>query len=72
MEVTCAGQSSKFIVEDTGHFQNFKEREIGTLKFDKPGPQTLELRAKTKPGGAVMDCCQSILVPEQKSGTLTH
>ena len=63
IEISCAGQANKFIVDDTGHFQNFKEREVGTIKFDKPGARTLELRAKTKPGGAVMDCRQIILVP---------
>ena len=65
IEILSAGQSNKFIVEDTGHFQNFKEREVGTIKFDQAGPQTLELRARTKPGGAVMDCRQIILVPKK-------
>ena len=64
VEVSCAGQSSKFIVKDTGHFQNFEEREIGEITFKEAGEQTLELRAKTKPGGAVMDCRQIILVPK--------
>lgn len=63
IEVRCADQSNKFIVEETGHFQKFKERQVGTLKFDKAGPQTLELRALKKPGGAVMDCPKIMLVP---------
>jgi Cytochrome P460 len=65
IEILCGGQSNKFIVEDTGHFQNFKEREVGTVTFAKAGPQTLELHARTKPGGAVMDCRQIILVPKK-------
>ena len=63
VEIKCAGQSSRFKVEDTGHFQNFKEREIGKVAFDKAGPQTLEVRALSKPGVAVMDLRQVVLVP---------
>ena len=63
VELKCAGQSTKFIVEDTGHFQNFKEREVGKVTFDKAGPQALEVRALSKPGAAVMDLRQVILVP---------
>jgi hypothetical protein len=65
IEILSGGQSNKFIVEDTGHFQNFKEREVGTVTFAKAGPQSLELHARTKPGGAVMDCRQIILVPKK-------
>lgn len=64
VELICAGQTSKFTVEDTGHFQNFKERVVGTVKFDKAGPQTFEVRAISKPGAAVMDLRQVILVPK--------
>ncbi|OYV06415.1 MAG: hypothetical protein CFE26_06385, partial [Verrucomicrobiales bacterium VVV1] len=52
-----------FTVEDTGHFQNFKERGIGRVTFKETGPQTLEVRPRSKPGGAVMDLRQVILVP---------
>ena len=69
VEITCAGQKVKFKVEDTGHFQNFKERRVGKLSFAKAGPQTLEVRALTKPGPAVMDLRQVILMPESSSGT---
>jgi hypothetical protein len=63
VEITCAGQSAKFTVEDTGGFQNFKEREVGKMTFDKAGPQALEVHALKKPGVAVMDLRQVILVP---------
>ena len=66
VEIKCAGQSSRFQVEDTGHFQNFKEREIGKVTFDKVGPQTLEVRALSKPGVAVMDLRQVVLVPAKQ------
>ncbi len=53
----------KFTVEDTGHFQNFKPRVIGTL--DLPAGPGLELTVapQTKPGAAVMDLRQIILRP---------
>jgi arylsulfatase A len=63
IEIICAGQTNPFMVDDTGHFQNFRERKVGTITFVKPGPQSFELRAKVKPGMAVMDCRQIILVP---------
>lgn len=63
VEIKSAGQSSPFKVEDTGHFQNFKERVIGKVTFDKVGPQALEVRALSKPGAAVMDLRQVVLVP---------
>lgn len=62
--VSCAGKTSTFTVKDTGHFQNFQEREIGEITFKEAGPQTLELHAKSKPGVAVMDCRQVILIPK--------
>ncbi|WP_193211418.1 hypothetical protein [Luteolibacter marinus] len=61
--IGCAGRTCRFTVEDTGHFQNFKERKIGTLRFDKAGPQVLEVKALSKPGVAVMDLRQIVLVP---------
>lgn len=61
--VTTAGQTTTFIVEDTGHFQNFKQRIIGRVTFKTPGPQTLEVRPRSKKGEAVMDLRQMILTP---------
>ncbi|WP_265595104.1 cytochrome P460 family protein [Haloferula sp. BvORR071] len=63
VELKCAGQSAKFTVEDTGGFQNFKEREVGQVTFDTAGPQALEVHALSKPGAAVMDLRQVTLVP---------
>jgi len=36
-----------------GHFQNFKARELGTVKLDKPGRTTLTVRPQSKPRVAV-------------------
>ena len=49
-------------VQDTGHFQNFVLRSPGELKL-VPGRHTLTVRAKTKPGGAVMDLREVRLLP---------
>jgi arylsulfatase A len=54
VELAFAGASVVFKVEETGHFQRFVPRAIGTVKLEK-GPQSLVVRAKSKPGPAVMD-----------------
>lgn len=64
VKVVVAGQTLDYTVEDTGHFQNFVERPVGTIKIDRPGDVTLELRAARKAKGAVMDVRQVRLVPE--------
>jgi hypothetical protein len=61
--VIAAGQTVRFTVEETGGFQDFKERVVGRVKFEKAGPQTLEIRAEKKPGLAVMDLRQIVLTP---------
>ena len=63
VEFSAGEQRARFTVEDTGHFQNFKERQVGTLNFEKAGPQKLEVRALSKPGAAVMDLRLVVLVP---------
>jgi hypothetical protein len=42
-------------VQETGGFQNFVERTLGTVTLDKTGAHKLEVRPRTKPGIAVMD-----------------
>lgn len=61
--IVTAGQTATFIVEETGHFQNFKERVVGRVKFDNAGPQNLEIRVRQKPGPAVMDVRLIVLTP---------
>ncbi|GAA5117848.1 hypothetical protein JIN84_16800 [Luteolibacter yonseiensis] len=63
VSITTAGQTAGFVVEETGHFQNFKERVVGRVRFEKTGPQKLELRALKKPGAAVMDVRLIVLTP---------
>ncbi len=52
-------------VEDTGHFQNFKQREIGTITI-VPGDHTLKLKPLAKAKNAVMDVRRIKLVPIQE------
>jgi arylsulfatase A len=63
VEVEVAGRKLPFAVEDTGHFQNFKARAIGTVTFDKPGRYELTVKAKKKAGVAVMDLRSVTLKP---------
>jgi arylsulfatase A-like enzyme len=66
VQVSIGGQSLTFTVEDTGHFQNFKVRTIGTIALDKPGRYTLTVRPKKKAAAAVMDLRSVILRPRGK------
>ncbi len=63
VEVAIGEQSLKFIVEDTGHFQNFKPRDIGEISIEKPGLYTLTIKPKMKKAAAVMDVREVRLKP---------
>jgi hypothetical protein len=66
LETTGFGkdQTLKFIVEDTGHFQNFVPRNIGSIKIEKAGEYTFLVKPLKKPGVAVMDLRQVTLKPK--------
>ena len=61
VEVALAGQTLAMKVEETGHFQRFIPRTIGTVKLDKPGRYTLTVKPQAKPGAAVMDLRRIVL-----------
>lgn len=63
-QVQCNGQSFPFVVKDTGHFQNFIPRKLGTLEFKEPGIYRLWVKAIKKAKGAVMDVRQLRLIPK--------
>jgi hypothetical protein len=65
VRVAVAGQTLDYVVEDSGHFQNFVERPAGTIRIEKAGDLSLELRAVKKAKGAVMDVRQVRLVPAE-------
>jgi len=60
---SATGAALTFTVKDTGGFQAFEVRDVGTLKVEKAGMHTLTVKAKTKPGVAVMDLRQITLKP---------
>jgi hypothetical protein len=61
--VSIGNRQLTFVVEDTGHFQNFKPRTIGTIEIDAPGRQSLKVVPISKAKGAVMDVRQIRLIP---------
>jgi hypothetical protein len=63
VELAVGDRKLTFTVKDTGGFQNFEPREVGTLTIDRPGRHVLTMKAKTKPGAAVMDLRQITLKP---------
>lgn len=66
VEMSVGGQKVTFIVEDTGHFQNFKPRNVGTIEIEKAGRYTLEVKPKKKAAAAVMDVRAITLKPLEK------
>jgi hypothetical protein len=61
--IVAAGERVDFRVEETGHFQNFKERVVGQVNFVETGPQRLEVRVCKMAGPAVMDLRLVVLTP---------
>lgn len=55
-------QQLEFTVEDTGHFQNFKDRTLGEVSLAGGGLYTLTLKPQQKAKAAVMDVRQVRLV----------
>jgi arylsulfatase A-like enzyme len=62
IEVRVGDQAVKMKVEETGHFQRFVPRRIGSLRISRPGEQTLSVHALAKPGAAVMDLRRVALI----------
>lgn len=60
--VEVGGKHFDFVVEDTGHFQNFIPRRLGRIEFTA-GKQTLAVKPQRKHGAAVMDVRRVRLLP---------
>jgi len=60
--VEVGGQTLKFTVEPTGHFQNFIQRTIGVVDLPA-GKQTIAVKPQSKKGAAVMDLRRIVLRP---------
>lgn len=63
VDFSIRDQTLSVKAQDTGGFQNFVARDIGTVKLDQPGRYTLAVKPRTKPGQAVMDLRQVTLTP---------
>src|SRR5436190_3187729 len=61
--VEVGGRTFEFVVEETGHFQNFVPRRLGLVNLLESGTHSLAIRAKRKQAGAVMDVQKVRLVP---------
>jgi len=59
--VEIAGEKRVFTVEDTGHFQNFVPRRLGTATFQTAGRHRLRVSAVEKKSVAVMDVQKIVL-----------
>ena len=57
-----AGQKLEFTVKDTGHFQNFVPRKVGTVRLAK-GEYRFWIKPIMKAGGAIMDVRRIRLLP---------
>jgi hypothetical protein len=57
------GQELAFNVEETGHFQNFKNRSVGAVTLKEAQVHTLQLRPRSKAAAAVMDVRRVLLIP---------
>lgn len=64
VDVEVAGQTLKFTVIETGHFQHMILRTIGVVDLTA-GSQTLAIKPRSKPGPAVMDIRRIVLRPVQ-------
>jgi arylsulfatase A len=65
VEIAVGDEKFTFKVKETGGFQNFEAREVGMFNLEKAGQYTLTVKAKTKPGAAVMDLRQIVMKPNK-------
>jgi lysophospholipase L1-like esterase/pimeloyl-ACP methyl ester carboxylesterase len=60
--VEVGGKRFDFVVDDTGHFQNFIPRRLGRIEL-AAGKQSLAVKPQRKQGAAVMDVRRVRLLP---------
>ncbi len=63
IELNAAGQSLEMTVEETGHFQNFRWREIGEFGLPAASELRFDVRCVEKAKAAVMDIREIRLTP---------
>jgi hypothetical protein len=67
VEFRAADQVLELTVPVTGGFQAFVPQDLGRLSLKGPGRYRLEVRARSKPGPAVMDLREVKLTPHGKT-----
>ncbi len=55
VEISVGSEKRSFQVQETGHFQRFVLQTVGTIELPNAGKYEIVIRAKSKPGAAVMD-----------------
>jgi pimeloyl-ACP methyl ester carboxylesterase/lysophospholipase L1-like esterase len=68
--VEVGGKRFDFVVEDTGHFQNFTPRRVGRVELPA-GKHTLAIKPQRKQAAAVMDIRRVMLLPVNPLPALT-
>jgi hypothetical protein len=63
VEFAVGDEKLMMTVEDTGHFQNFVERNIGRIKLKTAGRHTLMVSPRKKAKNAVMDLRRVLMRP---------
>jgi hypothetical protein len=63
IQVKVGGAALDYVVEDTGHFQNFVERDAGVATLAEAAPSVLEIVVVKKAKAAVMDVRAVRLAP---------
>ena len=66
VEIEIAGSKCQFEIEDTGHFQNFKTRKVGTIRVTKTGNFPLKIKTIKKAKVAACDIRRIRLLPVKK------
>ncbi|MEZ6057134.1 MAG: DUF5010 C-terminal domain-containing protein [Planctomycetaceae bacterium] len=67
MRVTVDQQEQTFVVEETGHFQNFKPRIIGKVRLEVAGKHRLSIQPQRINKNAACDIRQVRLLPSPAS-----
>ena len=69
VELSIASRKVRFEVVETGHFQCFRRRKIGTVQIGAAGAHVLQVRPQKKARNAVMDLRRIELIPAGKART---
>ena len=66
IELQLSGSKCQFVIKDTGHFQNFKAKQVGTVQVARAGECPLKIRTIMQAKRAACDIRQIRLLPVKK------